>query len=173
MFTRVKNISIFYISAACTLCRFLTRGGGGRRLSWLPEKTLPTVLSSIPHDHFNEEILSQASHPLHGKEKTKSSNIRSEGWILRPSGRSRDRFGQPMTVRSMAFEPYYERSWRRRAATNRRSVTTKKPRRGRRVLIPFTTRVPRSCRPPARSDARVAVYIFLRRPPAPSARPAP
>ena len=55
---------------------------------------------------------------FNGVEKTNVEEYSvSEGWIRVAAGRSRDRFGNPMTVKLKGVvEPYYEERGRRRAA---------------------------------------------------------
>jgi len=73
---------------------------------------LPDRLSLDPRSpHFNEEVLSKGvGIRFNGTEKTNVEEYCvSEGWIKIAAGRSRDRFGNPMTLkRKVKFEPYIE-----------------------------------------------------------------
>ena len=75
--------------------------------------TPPDRLSLDPRSpHFDEEKLSRGvGIRFKGVEKTNVEEYCvSEGWIRVAAGRSRDRFGNPMTVKLKgAVEPYYER----------------------------------------------------------------
>jgi hypothetical protein len=75
--------------------------------------TPPDRLSLDPRSpHFDEELLSRGvGIKFNGQEKTNVIEYSvSEGWIRVAAGRSRDRFGQPMTIRLNGIvEPYYER----------------------------------------------------------------
>lgn len=75
--------------------------------------TPPDRLSLDPRSpHFDEEKLSRGvGIRFNGVEKTNVEEYSvSEGWIRVAAGRSRDRFGQPMTVKLKGtVEPYYER----------------------------------------------------------------
>jgi hypothetical protein len=72
----------------------------------------PDRLSLDPRsDHFDEALLNRGvGIKFNGQEKTNVIEYCvSEGWIRVAAGRSRDRFGQPMTVRlNGKVEPYYE-----------------------------------------------------------------
>jgi hypothetical protein len=74
--------------------------------------TPPDRLSLDPRsDHFDEALLNRGvGIKFNGQEKTNVIEYCvSEGWIRVAAGRSRDRFGQPMTVRlNGTVEPYYE-----------------------------------------------------------------
>jgi hypothetical protein len=75
--------------------------------------TPPDRLSLDPRSpHFEEDKLSRGvGIRFNGVEKTNVEEYSvSEGWIRVAAGRSRDRFGQPMTVKLKGIvEPYYER----------------------------------------------------------------
>ena len=72
----------------------------------------PDRLSLDPRsDHYDEEPLSRGvGIKFNGQEKTSVIEYSiSEGWIRVVAGKSRDRFGQPMTVKLKGeVEPYYE-----------------------------------------------------------------
>ena len=74
--------------------------------------TPPDRLSLDPRSpHYNEELLSRGvGIKFNGKEKTSVIEYSiSEGWIRVAAGRSRDRYGQPMTLKlNGKVEPYYE-----------------------------------------------------------------
>ena len=76
------------------------------------KKPLPDHLSLDPRSpHFDQEVLSQGvGIRFNGVEKTNVEEYSvSEGWIRVAAGRSRDRFGNPMTVKLKGkVEPYYE-----------------------------------------------------------------
>jgi hypothetical protein len=73
---------------------------------------LPDRLSLDPRSpHFNEEVLSKGvGIRFNGTEKTNVEEYCvSEGWIRIAAGRSRDRFGNPMTLKlNGRVEPYIE-----------------------------------------------------------------
>ena len=75
--------------------------------------TFPDRLSLDPRSpHFDQEVLSRGvGIKFNGKEKTNVEEYCiSEGWIRVAAGRSRDRYGQPMTIKlNGTVEPYYER----------------------------------------------------------------
>ncbi len=75
---------------------------------------LPDRLSLDPRSpHFNEEILSRGvGIRFNGQQKTNVEEYCvSEGWIRVAAGRSRDRYGNPMTLKLKGrVEPYYEPS---------------------------------------------------------------
>ena len=75
--------------------------------------TPPDRLSLDPRSpHFDEEKLSRGvGIRFNGVEKTNVEEYCvSEGWIRVAAGKSRDRFGNPMTVKlKCSVEPYYER----------------------------------------------------------------
>ena len=76
----------------------------------IPE--LPDHLSLDPRSpHFNGDVLERGvGIRFNGVEKTTVEEYSvSEGWIRVAAGRSRDRFGNPMTVKLKGVvEPYYE-----------------------------------------------------------------
>lgn len=73
---------------------------------------LPDHLSLDPRSpHFNGDVLERGvGIRFNGVEKTNVEEYSvSEGWIRVAAGRSRDRFGNPMTVKLKGVvEPYYE-----------------------------------------------------------------
>jgi hypothetical protein len=73
---------------------------------------LPDHLSLDPRsEHFNQDVLERGvGIRFNGIEKTNVEEYSvSEGWIRVAAGRSRDRFGNPMTVKLKGVvEPYYE-----------------------------------------------------------------
>ena len=73
---------------------------------------LPDRLSLDPRSpHFNEDVLSRGvGIRFNGQEKTNVEEYCvSEGWIRIAAGRSRDRFGNPMTIRlNGKVEPYIQ-----------------------------------------------------------------
>ena len=73
---------------------------------------LPDRLSLDPRSpHFNEEGLKRGvGTRFNGNEKTNVEEYCvSEGWIRVPAGRSRDRHGNPMTLKLKGkVEPYIE-----------------------------------------------------------------
>lgn len=79
-----------------------------------PTDTPPDRLSLDPRSpHFDESLLNRGvGIKFNGQEKTNVIEYSvSEGWIRVAAGRSRDRFGQPMTIRlNGKVEPYYEDS---------------------------------------------------------------
>jgi len=74
--------------------------------------TPPDRLSLDPRsDYYDEELLGRGvGIKFNGQEKTNVIEYSiSEGWIRVPAGRSRDRFGQPMTIKLKGqVEPYFE-----------------------------------------------------------------
>jgi hypothetical protein len=74
--------------------------------------TPPDRLSLDPRsDYFDEALLGRGvGIRFNGQEKTNVIEYSvSEGWIRVAAGRSRDRYGQPMTIKlSGSVEPYYE-----------------------------------------------------------------
>lgn len=74
--------------------------------------TPPDRLSLDPRsEHFDETLLSRGvGIKFNGQEKTNVIEYSiSEGWIRVAAGRSRDRFGQPMTIKLKGqVEPYFE-----------------------------------------------------------------
>ena len=78
------------------------------------KKPLPDRLSLNPKsEHFDMDVLSQGvGIRFNGQEKTNVEEYSlSEGWIRVAAGRSRDRHGNPMTIKlNGTVEPYYEDS---------------------------------------------------------------
>ena len=76
------------------------------------KKPLPDRLSLDPRSpHFDEEVLMQGvGIRFNGQEKTNVEEYCiSEGWIRMAVGRSRDRHGNPMTLKMNGkVEPYYQ-----------------------------------------------------------------
>ncbi|WP_155264017.1 DUF3297 family protein [Sphingomonas segetis] len=74
--------------------------------------TPPDRLSLDPRsDYYDEALLSRGvGIKFNGQEKTNVIEYSiSEGWIRVAAGRSRDRFGQPMTIKLKGLvEPYFE-----------------------------------------------------------------
>ena len=74
--------------------------------------TPPDRLSLDPRsENFDESLLSRGvGIRFNGQEKTNVIEYSvSEGWIRVAAGRSRDRYGQPMTIRlNGQVEPYFE-----------------------------------------------------------------
>jgi hypothetical protein len=72
----------------------------------------PDRLSLDPRSEFyDEDVLGRGvGIKFNGNEKTNVIEYSiSEGWIRVAAGRSRDRFGQPMTVKlNGSVEPYFE-----------------------------------------------------------------
>ena len=72
----------------------------------------PDRLSLDPRsEYYDEALLSRGvGIKFNGQEKTSVIEYSiSEGWIRVPAGRSRDRFGQPMTIKLQGkVEPYFE-----------------------------------------------------------------
>ena len=75
--------------------------------------TPPDRLSLDPRsDYFDESLLSRGvGIRFNGQEKTNVIEYSvSEGWIRVAAGRSRDRYGQPMTIKLQGtVEPYFEK----------------------------------------------------------------
>ena len=75
--------------------------------------TPPDRLSLDPRsDYYDEALLGRGvGIKFNGQEKTNVIEYSvSEGWIRVAAGKSRDRFGQPMTLKLKgSVEPYYER----------------------------------------------------------------
>ena len=73
----------------------------------------PDRLSLDPRsEFFDEALLSRGvGIKFNGQEKTNVIEYSvSEGWIRIAAGRSRDRYGQPMTIKLQGkVEPYYEK----------------------------------------------------------------
>jgi hypothetical protein len=76
------------------------------------KKPLPDRLSLDPRSpHFDDEVLRHGvGIRFNGAEKTNVEEYCiSEGWIKMAVGRSRDRYGNPMTMTLKGkVEPYYE-----------------------------------------------------------------
>src|ERR1041384_5890482 len=76
--------------------------------------TPPDRLSLDPRsDYFDQTLLSRGvGLKFNGQEKTNVIVYSiSEGWIRVAAGRSRDRYGQPMTIKlNGKVEPYYDRA---------------------------------------------------------------
>ena len=72
----------------------------------------PDRLSLDPRsEHYDEALLSRGvGIKFNGQEKTNVIEYSiSEGWIRVAAGRSRDRYGQPMTIKLKGkVEPYFE-----------------------------------------------------------------
>jgi len=72
----------------------------------------PDRLSLDPRsDYYDEALLSRGvGIKFNGQEKTNVIEYSiSEGWIRVPAGKSRDRYGQPMTIKlNGTVEPYFE-----------------------------------------------------------------
>ena len=77
-----------------------------------PTDTPPDRLSLDPRsDYYDEALLSRGvGIKFNGQEKTNVIEYSiSEGWTRVPAGKSRDRYGQPMTVKLKGkIEPYFE-----------------------------------------------------------------
>ena len=77
-----------------------------------PATEMPDRLSLDPRSpHFDEDLLSRGvGIKFNGQEKTNVLEYCiSEGWIRVAAGRSRDRYGQPMTLKlNGKVEPYFE-----------------------------------------------------------------
>jgi len=77
-----------------------------------PTDTPPDRLSLDPRsDYYDEALLSRGvGIKFNGQEKTNVIEYSiSEGWIRVAAGKSRDRYGQPMTVKLKGkIEPYFE-----------------------------------------------------------------
>jgi hypothetical protein len=75
--------------------------------------TPPDRLSLDPRSpYFDEALLSRGvGIRFNGQERTNVIEYSiSEGWIRVAAGRSRDRFGQPMTIKLQGkVEPYFEK----------------------------------------------------------------
>ena len=76
------------------------------------QDTFPDRLSLDPRSaHFNQDVLSRGvGIKFNGQEKTNVEEYCiSEGWIRVAAGKSRDRYGNPMTVKLKGtVEPYFE-----------------------------------------------------------------
>ena len=77
-----------------------------------PEKLFPDRLSLDPRSpHFDQDLLEQGVRiRFNGVEKTNVEEYcLSEGWIRVAAGKSRDRFGNPMTIKLKGeVEPFLE-----------------------------------------------------------------
>jgi len=77
-------------------------------------ETPPERLSLDPRSEFYDETLLSRGVGIkfNGQEKTNVIEYSiSEGWIRVAAGRSRDRYGQPMTIKLKGqVEPYFERA---------------------------------------------------------------
>jgi hypothetical protein len=80
-----------------------------------PASDLPDRLSLDPRsEHFDEAVLSRGvGIRFNGQEKTNVEEYCvSEGWIRVPAGKSRDRYGNPMTLKLKGkVEPFVEPSY--------------------------------------------------------------
>jgi hypothetical protein len=100
---------VLYITSTLTL-----KGarGKGARMADKQTDTPPDRLSLDPRsEHYDEALLSRGvGIKFNGQEKTNVIEYSiSEGWIRVPAGRSRDRYGQPMTIKLQGkVEPYFE-----------------------------------------------------------------
>lgn len=78
-----------------------------------PSDSLPDRLSLDPRsEYFDEALLERGvGIKFNGQEKTNVIEYCiSEGWIRVAAGRSRDRYGQPMTIKLTGkVEPYFEK----------------------------------------------------------------
>jgi hypothetical protein len=78
------------------------------------DEQFPDRLSLDPRSpHFDQDVLSRGvGIRFNGQEKTNVEEYCiSEGWIRVAAGRSRDRFGNPMTVKLKGkVEPYFEKA---------------------------------------------------------------
>jgi hypothetical protein len=90
----------------------LTKGYAVRMAKSMTDDSPPDRLSLDPRsDYFDEALLSRGvGIKFNGQEKTNVIEYSiSEGWIRVAAGRSRDRFGQPMTLKLQGkVEPYFE-----------------------------------------------------------------
>jgi len=72
----------------------------------------PDRLSLDPRsEYFDEAVLSRGvGIKFNGQERTNVMEYSiSEGWIRVPAGKSRDRYGQPMTIKlNGSVEPYFD-----------------------------------------------------------------
>ena len=91
----------------------MTKGYAVRMAKWMTDDSPPDRLSLDPRSpNFDEALLSRGvGIKFNGQEKTNVVEYCiSEGWIRVAAGRSRDRFGQPMTIKLQGtVEPYFER----------------------------------------------------------------
>jgi len=78
----------------------------------MPSDTLPDHLSNDPRSpYFNEQTLARdIGIRFKGVEKTNVEEYcESEGWIRVVAGNSKDRFGNPLTIKlSGKVEPYFK-----------------------------------------------------------------
>ena len=78
----------------------------------MADDTFPDRLSLDPRSpHFDEDVLKRGvGIKFNGAEKTNVEDYCiSEGWIRVAAGRSRDRYGNPMTLKlNGKVEPYFE-----------------------------------------------------------------
>ena len=85
---------------------------GGLASRAVMSDTFPDRLSLDPRSpYFNQDVLSRGvGIRFNGQEKTNVEEYCiSEGWIRVAAGRSRDRRGNPMTIKLKgAVEPYFE-----------------------------------------------------------------
>lgn len=76
--------------------------------------TPPDRLSLDPRsEHYDEALLTRGvGIKFNGQEKTNVIEYSiSEGWIRVAAGKSRDRYGQPMTIKLKGtVEPYFEKA---------------------------------------------------------------
>jgi hypothetical protein len=77
-----------------------------------PADTPPDRLSLDPRsDHYDETVLSRGvGIKFNGQEKTSVMEYSvPDGWIRVAAGKSRDRYGQPMTIKlTGTVQPYFE-----------------------------------------------------------------
>lgn len=77
-----------------------------------PSDTPPDRLSLDPRSAFFDEALLSRGVGIKFNDSEKTNVIEycvSEGWIRVAAGKSRDRFGQPMTIKLQGrVEPYFE-----------------------------------------------------------------
>jgi hypothetical protein len=82
------------------------------RMADTPSDTPPDRLSLDPRSDFYDEALLSRGVGIRFNGQEKTSVIEyciSEGWIRVAAGKSRDRYGQPMTLKlSGKVEPYFE-----------------------------------------------------------------
>ena len=101
---------MLYIASALTV-----KAVAARAPTWPTKQsnTPPDRLSLDPRsEHFDEALLSRGvGIKFNGNEKTNVIEYSvSEGWMC-SRGRSRDRYGQPMTIKlNGKVEPYFENS---------------------------------------------------------------
>jgi hypothetical protein len=89
------------------------RQGKGAGMADIASDTPPDRLSlDARSEHYDEAVLTRGvGIRFNGQEKTNVIEYSiSEGWIRVAAGRSRDRFGQPMTIKLKGtVEPYFEK----------------------------------------------------------------